>query len=84
MRLTFKEFEKETLDATEAFPTHWRFGQKIFNYIDLAYPGLGRHLQMGCGVDCFYNDNIVSEFLKTAYDVILKTHPEDLERGKKL
>lgn len=83
-KMTFKEFEKETLDATDAMPARWRLGQKVFNYIDLAYPGLARYLQTRCGVDCFYNDKIIPEFLQKAYDTILELNPNDLNRDEKI
>lgn len=43
-------------------PKNWRKGQFVFNYIDKTY-GVARIVQFNDGVDCFYNDDKIDEFL---------------------
>jgi hypothetical protein len=48
---------------------NWRYGQSVFNYVD-QYFGVARAVQFKDGVDCFYNDNEVDNFLEHAYNYI--------------
>lgn len=47
---------------SQEFPKEWRWGQSVFNYMESVYQ-VGRKVQFEDGVDCFYNDNLVDEFL---------------------
>lgn len=44
-------------------PRKWRDGQFVFNYIDCIY-GVARDVQYKDGVDCFYDDTQIDEFIK--------------------
>lgn len=44
-------------------PRKWRDGQFVFNYIDCIY-GVARDVQFKDGVDCFYDDTQIDEFIK--------------------
>ena len=44
-------------------PRGWRKGQFVFNYIDCVY-GVARDVQLKDGVDCFYDDTQIDEFIK--------------------
>lgn len=45
----------------------WRLGQSVFNLLDtLQYGHLSRIVQMEYGIDCFYDDDKIDEFLKCA------------------
>lgn len=44
-------------------PRKWRDGQFVFNYIDCIY-GVARAVQYQDGVDCFYDDTQIDEFIK--------------------
>lgn len=44
-------------------PRKWRDGQFVFNYIDCIY-GVARDVQCKDGVDCFYDDTQIDEFIK--------------------
>lgn len=67
--MTFEEFKNEVLEGIKEYPSNWRYGQKIFNYIDHKY-NVARIAQCKYGVDCFYNDSIVDEFLEKCYNII--------------
>ena len=44
-------------------PRKWRDGQFVFNYIDCIY-GVAKDVQFKDGVDCFYDDTQIDEFIK--------------------
>lgn len=67
--MTFEEFKNEVLEGIKEYPFNWRYGQKIFNYIDHKY-NVARTAQCKYGIDCFYNDSIVDEFLEKCYNII--------------
>lgn len=64
----FVVFVKE--DIVKKYPEDWRFGQKIFNYIDQEY-GIARDIQFEKHIDCFYNDNKVDDFLIEAAKILI-------------
>lgn len=41
----------------------YRWGQAVFNYVD-EYIGIAREVQFKDHIDCFYNDNMVDEFIE--------------------
>lgn len=65
--ITVEELKKE-ISATK-FPKNWRKGQSVFNYIDNVY-GIARTIQFKYGIDCFYNDDNIDEFLNKAVEII--------------
>lgn len=46
-----------------------RLGQSIFNYVDETY-GVARLSQFQKGIDCFYNDDNISDFIDTCYELL--------------
>ena len=66
---TFEEFRNEVLTAMENKPKEWRDGQFVFNYIDEKY-GVARGVQFVDGVDCFYDDSKIEEFITRSYEYI--------------
>lgn len=60
------EFRAEVLTAMQKKPKEWRDGQFVFNYIDEVY-GVARYVQFSEGVDCFYNDAKIDEFIDRCY-----------------
>ena len=48
-------------------PPQWRKGQKVFNYINYKYPNIAEDVQFKHHVDCFYRDDLIDEFMETAY-----------------
>jgi hypothetical protein len=67
--MTFEEFENEVLTAMNSKPKNWRDGQFVFNYIDEKY-GVARSVQFIDGVDCFYVDSKIEEFITRSYEYI--------------
>lgn len=66
-----EEFEHEVYKAlSEEKPEQWRNGQFVFNYIDHNYGDVARVSQLKHGVDCFYNDEKIQEFIDCCYDII--------------
>ena len=64
--MTLEEFKKEVLNFMDNRPKAWRKGQAVFNYIDKYY-GVAREVQFEDLVDCFYNDDIIDEFIEKAF-----------------
>lgn len=67
--MTQEEFKDYILEQIQVCPTNWRYGQKVFNYINKHY-GVARDVQFKDGVDCFYNDDAVDDFIDKAYNRI--------------
>ena len=64
--MTLEEFKKEVLNFADNRPKEWRKGQAVFNYID-EYYGVAREVQFKDLTDCFYNDDIINEFIEKAF-----------------
>ena len=45
-------------------PKEWREGQYVFNAAEMIFGGFARQVQFEDGVDCFYNDEMIDEFIK--------------------
>lgn len=67
--MIFPVFKNEVLEGIKEYPSDWRYGQKVFNYVDYVYD-VARIAQHEYGVDCFYDDSMVDEFLNKCYDII--------------
>ena len=65
--ITVEELKKEISEIE--FPKNWRKGQSVFNYIDNVY-GVARNIQFGYGIDCFYNDDYIDNFINKAVELI--------------
>ena len=68
--MTLEEFKKEVLNFANNRPKAWRKGQAVFNYIDKYYR-VARNIQFEDGVDCFYNDDIIDEFIEKAFSRLI-------------
>lgn len=69
--MTLEQLKKE-IDYNVK-PKHWRNGQFVFNYINATY-GISRAVQFNDGVDCFYNDNEIDNFLSHCLKYINKSN----------
>lgn len=67
--MTLKEFKEDVFEGIKELPSNWRKGQKVFNYVDSEY-GVAREVQFKHSIDCFYNDEVIDEFIETAYSLI--------------
>lgn len=67
--MIYDEFKKEVYDLVEQCPKYWRKGQAVFNVLDTVpeYKNVARRVQFEDGVDCFYNDDAIDDFLLHAY-----------------
>ena len=76
--MTFEEFKNEVLTANKMGykPQCWRDGQFVFNYIDEKY-GVARSVQFIDGVDCFYDDSKIEEFITRSYEYIKNAELSD-------
>ena len=68
--MTFDELKNEVMTAMENKPKQWRNGQFVFNYIDEHY-GVARRAQFEKHVDCFYNDDVIDDFIKTCAELLI-------------
>lgn len=67
--MTLEEFKSEIESAISTRPSYIRYGQDVFNYIDKTYH-IARIAQFELGVDCFYDDTKVDEFINVCYKLI--------------
>lgn len=65
--MTVEELKNEIFSYER--PKDWREGQFVFNMVDKLY-GVARTVQFVLGVDCFYNDDKIEEFLIRSVEVI--------------
>ena len=71
---TFTEFVNDVYTKTAEYPSCIRRGQGVFNAVEEVFGSeVARNVQFIEGIDCFYNDNAISEFLTVAYWWYLKT-----------
>lgn len=69
--ITKEQFEHEVYAALKTEkPAEWRNGQFVFNYIDHNYGDVARTSQFKYGIDCFYNDEKIQEFIDCCYKII--------------
>ena len=61
--MTSTELKIEVLKAMENKPKEWRNGQFVFNYIDENYAPVARQVQFRDGIDCFYRDDMIDQFI---------------------
>lgn len=66
----FRNTIKELMETEK--PKQWRNGQFVFNYIEDVYGPVARTAQFKYGVDCFYDDEKIEEFIKICYEIIQK------------
>ena len=64
--MTREEFKAEIKQCIDYRPIGWRKGQAVYNYIDGHY-NVARKVQFFDHVDCFYNDEVIDDFVELAY-----------------
>lgn len=57
---TIEKLKNEIMNHEK--PQGWRDGQMVFNYMDYVYR-VARDVQFKDGVDCFYRDDKIDDFL---------------------
>jgi hypothetical protein len=61
--MTKEQLKQEIYKKMEDKPSFIRNGQFVFNYIDYNY-GVARAVQFDDGIDCFYRDECIDEFIE--------------------
>lgn len=64
--MTHEEFVSRLWEEVAKCPSEWREGQKVFNVVDATF-GVARAVQFEDGVDCFYDDSQIVEFIEKAW-----------------
>lgn len=64
--MEYNEFVADVLEKVKQCPKCWRKGQSVFNVVD-EYYGVARTVQFVDGVDCFYVDDYIDDFLLHSY-----------------
>ena len=67
--MTYEEFKADVFKNIKNLPDNWRKGQKVFNYIESKYK-IARIVQFDCGIDCFYRDDLIDNFLEKTYELL--------------
>ena len=68
--LTKEEFEAPIWEDVHNKPSFIRRGQQVFNSVEERYGSeVARAVQFVDGVDCFYDDSQIEEFLEHAYQL---------------
>ena len=69
--MKLEDFRGEVMERMKkSKPSFWRDGQFVFNYIEENYCGVGRYVQFIEGIDCFYDDGQIDEFIVRSYKEI--------------
>jgi len=68
--MTFEEFKEYIFKKVEDAPKCLRKGQAIFNWVDEHYGDTARIVQFEYGIDCFYVDKHIDEFLEKIFELI--------------
>lgn len=63
---TLEEFKQEIFKAMSRKPSFYRNGQFVFNHIEFEY-GVADAVRIEDGVDCFYDDSKIDDFIECSY-----------------
>lgn len=67
--MTLEEFKNSIYNIEK--PSHWREGQFVFNIIDQLYK-VARKVQFEDGIDCFYDNSKIDQFIIACYNKLNK------------
>jgi len=66
---TYEEFIGEIHTLRKTYPSYIRKGQGVFNAVEEIYgPDVARYVQCNEGIDCFYDDSMITAFLVCCYN----------------
>ena len=74
--MSYEDFISKLWKAVGECPKNWRKGQKVFNCIESLYGSVAREVQFVDGIDCFYNDNAIDDFIAHAWVKIASNNLE--------
>ena len=66
--MTHGKFICELWEKVDSYPKDWRLGQKVFNAVEELYGQVARDVQFKDGVDCFYRDNKIDDFINAVWE----------------
>ena len=78
---TFRKLRLDVLEKAKYRHHYLRLGQFVFNYMHGFY-GVARDVKNIDGVDCYYRDDLVDEFLKCCVERINNKEENGLEKHK--
>lgn len=62
-KISFQELKAEVMERAKFKHHYLRLGQFVFNYIHGFY-GVATSVKVEDGIDCYYNDGLIDDFLK--------------------
>ena len=65
--MTYEEFITTLWEEVRLSPNEWRLGQKVFNTVEKLF-GVARAVQFEDGIDCFYDDNMIDQFIEASWN----------------
>lgn len=68
--MLYEDLKNEVYKAMENKPDWSRKGQFVFNYIEEKYGNVARIVQFEHGIDCFYDNSCINEFIAKCCEVI--------------
>lgn len=68
-KITFHELKSEVIEKSKRRHSYLRLGQFVFNYIHGFY-GVAVAVREKDGIDCYYRDDLIDEFIKCCVERI--------------
>lgn len=65
--MKYETFASEILNLAQECPREWRLGQSVFNIVEAMCGNIAREVQFQDGIDCFYDNTKIEDFLKAVY-----------------
>lgn len=72
--MTYENFITQIWKEVAKCPKSWRFGQSVFNVIEEQFGSVARDVQFIDGVDCFYDDDMITLFIEKVWDRVSSTN----------
>jgi hypothetical protein len=76
---SYEEFCQWIWDKPKNIPKHWRLGQYVFNVVEAKYGSVAREVQFQDGIDCFFDDTKIEDFLKAVYKRLTESEEDGRE-----
>jgi len=67
--MSYEQFIEALWVCVYKCPKEWRKGQAVFNVVEQNW-GVARDVQFQDGVDCFYDDSKIDQFIECAWERI--------------
>jgi hypothetical protein len=66
--MKYEDFIVKIWETVDSCPKEWRKGQKVFNVCDELFGGTARDVQFIDGIDCFYEDKYIDNFINAVWE----------------